>query len=422
MREMNILILLWSLPIALSLHVFEEFVFPGGFSQWISASSPRKQKSDFYYFIVNASGIVAVAIIALKASDILGFRLYLYSAAFMGGNAATHIRGTIQKKKYCPGTVTGGLLLLPLCAIAYWYFVSAGKVDLPSALVCICAGVVMGSYVFGVDVRMTKRARTVLLLCLPATILLLIFLPAGPEAGSIRNIDVYDDFETAKLSKVWETSRFVPGAVEMQTNIVRAGRRAAKIVVHARDKFEAGISGDSDSERAELLEARKLTAIEARAYEYSFSMFIPTNFAIVPTRLVIAQWKQNCPDGANCSNAPPVLAVRYVSGGLRITQNIGKGPRTALYQETGEFRGRWLDFKFQIRFATNENGRIKAWLGDKQVVDFTGVTAHPENATTGYPHPSRFYFKMGLYRDVMPDPMTIYIDEYRKKELGEKVL
>jgi hypothetical protein len=26
---------------------------------------------------------------------------------------------------------------------------------------------------------------------------------------------------------------------------------------------------------------------------------------------------------------------------------------------------------------------------------------------------------MGLYRNVMPEPMTVYIDEYRKKQLPQ---
>jgi hypothetical protein len=190
----------------------------------------------------------------------------------------------------------------------------------------------------------------------------LLLLSASISRAQVTNtpsIDVYDGFETTDLSKVWDTDRFVPGAVEMQTNIFRAGHGAAKITVHAKDKFEAGINGDSDSERAELLEARKLTSKENAACEFSFSTFIPTNFPIVPTRLVIAQWKQYCPEGGNCSDDSPVLALRYISGVLRITQDIGKH-RTTLYQEKEEFRNRWLDFKFQIRFSTNESGRIKA--------------------------------------------------------------
>jgi len=233
-------------------------------------------------------------------------------------------------------------------------------------------------------------------------------------------LDVYDGFETPALSKVWSDDRFAPGAVRMQTNIVRSGRSAVEITVRAHDKFEAGINGNSDSERAELLEARKLTSKENEPYEFSFSMFMPTNFPIVPTRLVIAQWKQYCPEGGNCSDDSPVLAIRYISGVLKITQDLGKH-QTVLYQEPGEFRGRWLDFKFQIRFSSNGNGHIKAWLGDKRIADYHGVTANSENSATSYPSPSRFYFKMGLYRNVMAEPMTIYIDEYRKKQLPDTI-
>jgi hypothetical protein len=242
-----------------------------------------------------------------------------------------------------------------------------------------------------------------------------IFIALNANAG----IDVYDGFEAPALGKAWSADRFQAGAVTIQTNVVRSGLRAAQIVVSRRDKFEAGINGNKDSERDELMEAPKLTSKENTAYEQSFSMFLPTNFPVVPVRLVIAQWKQYCSSGGNCSDDSPVLAIRYVSGVLSITHQIGPHA-TPLFQTSEEMRGRWLDFKFQTRFATNQTGRIKAWLNGRQVVDYTGVNAYPENADSGYPSPSRFYFKMGLYRDVMDEPMTIYIDEYRKKELTDE--
>lgn len=239
------------------------------------------------------------------------------------------------------------------------------------------------------------------------------------QTPGARLIDVYDGFETPGLSNIWSNDRFEPGAVEMETNIVRAGHSAVKITIRSHDKFEAGNPGTSGSERAELLEAKKLVSRENRSYEFSFSMFFPTNFPIEPTRLVIAQWKQLCPDGGSCSDDSPVLALRYISGELRITQNLNSPHETRLYTEKGEFRGRWLDFKFQVRFATNETGRVKAWLDGKQLVDFRGVTANSENPSTGYTHPGYFYFKMGLYRNSVPDPWTSYIDEYRKKQLPD---
>jgi hypothetical protein len=246
---------------------------------------------------------------------------------------------------------------------------------------------------------------------------LILFLVCVNGSLSAATLDVYDGFETPTLSAVWSTDRFEPGAVQMQTNVVRAGHGAAQITVRSRDKFEAGVNGNKDSERAELRESRNLVSREDGCYEYSFSMFIPTNFPIVPTRLVIAQWKQHCPEGGNCSDDSPVAAIRYVSGKLRITRQTGPHSAT-LFELKDELRGKWLDFRFQMRFATNEIGRIKAWLNGKQVVDFSGVTAYPENATTSYLHPGYFYFKMGLYRDLMAEPMTIYIDEFRKKNLA----
>jgi hypothetical protein len=231
--------------------------------------------------------------------------------------------------------------------------------------------------------------------------------------------DVYDGFETAGLSDIWSNDRFEGGAVEIQTNLVRAGHSALKVTVHSRDKFEAGSPNTSGSERAELLEARRLFSQEDKSYEYSFSMFFPTTFPVEPTRLVIAQWKQLCPHGGNCSDDSPVLALRYISGELRITQNINGPHEKRLYTEAGEFRGRWLDFRIQAHFATNDTGRVKVWLGGKQLVDFRGVTANSETLMTGYEHPSRFYFKMGLYRNSVPEPWTSYIDEYHKQELPD---
>jgi hypothetical protein len=241
------------------------------------------------------------------------------------------------------------------------------------------------------------------------------------QPAAAAPIEVYDGFETPALSDLWETSRFTPGAVEMQSDVVRAGHGAVKITVRPRDMFEAGQGSSADSERDELLEARRFISQENAGYEFSFSMFFPKDFPIVPTRLVIAQWKQYCHgllehDSAPCSDDSPVLALRYISGELRITQDIDK-KTIMLYREKGEFRGRWLDFRVQTRFTPGANGRVKVWLDGRQLVDYTGVTADEENAASGYSSPSVFYFKMGLYRNMMAEPMTVYIDEYRKRQL-----
>ena len=47
--------------------------------------------------------------------------------------------------------------------------------------------------------------------------------------------EVYDGFETRRLSGIWSDDRFERGAVQMQTNVVRAGRSAVQITVRKGD-------------------------------------------------------------------------------------------------------------------------------------------------------------------------------------------
>jgi hypothetical protein len=242
---------------------------------------------------------------------------------------------------------------------------------------------------------------------------------AGAQTAAQSRIDVYDDFESSPLSSLWENSRLEPGSITFEKSTVRAGHQAIAITVRPQDKFEAGEHGNADSERDELLESRKLVSREGASYEFSFSMYFPKDFPIVPTRLVIAQWKQYCGDDKlPCEDDSPVLALRYVGGVLSVTQDL-EHKKTELFAEKGEFRGRWLDFKVQAHFVPSETGHVKVWLGDRLLLDHHGVTANAENAATGYANPSRFYFKMGLYRNVMPEPMTVFVDEYRKRSLDD---
>jgi hypothetical protein len=230
-------------------------------------------------------------------------------------------------------------------------------------------------------------------------------------------IDVYDGFETPTLSPLWDHDRFEEHAIAMESTVVRAGHQAVAITVRGKDMFETGQHGDLDSERDELREATPLTSRQNVPYEFSFSMFFPKDFPIVATRLVIAQVKQYCPPStAACDDQSPVLALRYIGGVLIVSQDLEK-KHIILFQKKDEFRGRWLDFRIRARFTPKADGHVTVWLNGEQLIDQHGATADQVGGATGYPDPSYFYFKMGLYRDVMTQPMTVYIDEYRKREL-----
>jgi hypothetical protein len=230
-------------------------------------------------------------------------------------------------------------------------------------------------------------------------------------------IGVVDDFESSAMSPIWSSKRMESHAFEIQSAIVRKGEKAAKLTLRAGDVAEDGNGKDLPTERDELLEAGFLESIEGIKYEYQFSMFLPDSFPIVPVRLVIAQWKQDCPGKAPCSKYSPVLAVRYVSGKLFVTLQ-SDSIRHTLYERSEEIRNQWLDFKFQVRFSRQDDGEVMAFLNGKEIACYKGITSYPE----GRENPAeknRYYFKMGLYRDRMPEPMSIFIDEYRKKKITE---
>jgi hypothetical protein len=243
-------------------------------------------------------------------------------------------------------------------------------------------------------------------------LLFILFLTAELPCNS--QINVYDDFEGPGLNRIWTTGRMELRSFEIQSGSVRKGKNAAKITLRTGDIVEAGNDTSLASERDELEEVEYLNSVQNKTYSYQFSLFLPASFPIVSTRLIIAQWMQRCPQKI-CSDNSPILAVRYQSGKLMLTLNTDSG-RHKLYELKDEIRNRWLDFKFQIRFAEDTGGKIIGFLNDKLIFNYSGVTSYTPKK--GYDATNnRYYFKMGLYRDRILEPMVIYIDEYRKKEI-----
>ena len=109
--------------------------------------------------------------------------------------------------------------------------------------------------------------------------------------SSSTPLNVYDGFETEPLSDLWETLSLAPGSATIQSSIVRAGHGGLRITIKLHDVFETGRNVNHDSERDEILESYSLFSRENIPYEFSWSMYLPSDFPIVPVRLVVAQWK-----------------------------------------------------------------------------------------------------------------------------------
>jgi len=231
--------------------------------------------------------------------------------------------------------------------------------------------------------------------------------PTGAKPPVLR-----DGFEGGSLAPFWlagdyGSGRYAPGAVVLSEDYARSGRRSAQITVRQGDVAQLGDSGQPN-ERAELDSGKRPVVGQDVWCGYSF--LLPPGFPIVGTRLVIAQWKQSGLEGS------PIVAQRFRAGRHHVTiRDLNTRGGWREYHELPPIvPGRWHDMVYHVRFSADSNGVIEVWMDGERVVRFAGDTA----SLRGKP---LFYHKLGLYRDRMAEPMTIYIDNYAIGESYEAV-
>lgn len=228
--------------------------------------------------------------------------------------------------------------------------------------------------------------------------------PLPSASGHARaSLVLRDGFEDASLREFWlpggdGTGRYEPGAVVLCGDFARSGRQSARITLWQGAVAQTGDSGQPN-ERAEL-DSGTHSVLEKDLW-YGFSFLLPPGFPIVDTRLVLAQWKQSGLEGS------PVIAQRYVGGRHYVTirdlRTMGRWRAT--YELPEIVPGRWNDMVYHIRFAADDSGFVAIWMNGDPIARFDGPTAAPAGR-------EQFYHKLGLYRDRMAEPMTIYIDNY----------
>jgi hypothetical protein len=215
-----------------------------------------------------------------------------------------------------------------------------------------------------------------------------------------------DGFETGTLGPFW-TPRAEPGRITVQRDVVRSGAWALRMEVREGDV--AGVGGDGEAtERTEVqLAPPERWAHFGETHEYAFSMYVPPDFPIADIRLVTSQWKQTCND---CSKSrSPIVAQRYRDGQFRVTIETPQGRQT-IYRHPQPIQGRWLDLRYQIRFHLSD-GIVTVWMDGVQLVDYRGPLGFPDD-------PPDVYFRLGLYRNRMAQPMVIYFDDFRMERLA----
>jgi hypothetical protein len=132
----------WAPLIAATLHIFEEFVWPGGFSEWYHRYQPSVALSFTPRFAVVINGILLLACLgaALQGPTPQGVALWLTVVAILLGNVGFHIMAVLRTGAYSPGVVTAVLLYLPLGIYGFRYFIHARLASTGTAAAALLVG------------------------------------------------------------------------------------------------------------------------------------------------------------------------------------------------------------------------------------------------------------------------------------------
>ena len=123
----------WLPLVAVLLHLFEEFVWPGGFAEWYRWYRPERASSVTTRFLVRIN-VLFVAMALIPAA--MGFRPYgiafwLVVASIAVANGLFHLWAVLRTRRYSPGVVTGCVVYLPLAVFGVVYFWRAGLASFP---------------------------------------------------------------------------------------------------------------------------------------------------------------------------------------------------------------------------------------------------------------------------------------------------
>ena len=153
-------LLAWSLAGAATLHIFEEFAYPGGFKAWWCLYRPETAGSVSNRFLITINAILLVfavtVALAVQAPRGNGVAAWLALAALLFSNAIFHLIGAFQTKRYSPGMISGIALYIPIAIYGFVHFLRSGRASITTALVAALIG---GSYHFIAFANHRRRGR-----------------------------------------------------------------------------------------------------------------------------------------------------------------------------------------------------------------------------------------------------------------------
>lgn len=152
--------LFWAPLVAACLHIFEEFVYPGRFTDWYSRYKPDFKGSitKRFLLLVNAGLLILCYDVGALEASKYGVLAWLGVMSLLAANGVWHIKGVLATRTYSPGVLTGSLIYVPLAAYGYVYFLQTNQVSIVAAVVAFMIG---GSYQLWSNLYHRIRSKSV---------------------------------------------------------------------------------------------------------------------------------------------------------------------------------------------------------------------------------------------------------------------
>jgi hypothetical protein len=114
---------------AVSLHLIEEFVWPGGFADWYRRYRPERARSvtTSFLFWINALFLAMAVIAGTLGSRPQGVAFWLVVASIGAANGLFHAWASYRSRTYSPGVGTGLVLYIPLAVFGFVSFGGSGR-------------------------------------------------------------------------------------------------------------------------------------------------------------------------------------------------------------------------------------------------------------------------------------------------------
>ncbi len=242
------------------------------------------------------------------------------------------------------------------------------------------------------------------------------FYSGQPNQVSPRDgIFFYDSFEDGTLSS-WATRHFCCDySVQITDKVARKGNKSVQFYLKNDDPVVA------TGKRAELYRPGGINQKIGKEYWYALSIYVDPEFKVDSNGYsILAQWYSRPQrDEGEVSRPPPLSLLirgdRWTMDLRADTTRIQKTNRPSYRQQIWWERvvpGTWSDFVVHVKWSYKNDGFLKVWKNDTQIVDHQGMNVYNDD---------EIMLKMGIYKSMwnkspnrsIVDSRVFYHDEIK---------